>query len=137
MTATQKLVGNACLGCHAAFRDPARLLRPEVHIMTGFLAAWHDINRGLAMNDYNLIAGRARDLATLTNAISTDEMLEEAFGIGGSKSRRIFRGFLQEVTMSAKRMEEAARQEDLVAVLQASTDMSTDGCLACHKKFRH
>lgn len=136
MQATRTLVGNACLGCHAAFRDPARLLQPQVHIMTGFLAAWHDINRGLSMNDYSLIAGRARDLATLTSVISTDEMLESAFGIGGSKSRRVFRGFLQEVTNNAKLIEAAAQQEDLVGVLDASTAMSTDGCLACHAKFR-
>lgn len=136
MSATQTLVGNACLGCHAAFRDPARLLRTEVHVMTGFLAAWHDVNRGLAMNDYNLIAGRARDLSAATSVISTDEMLEDAFGIGGSKSRRVFRGFLLEVANNAKRIEEAAKAEDLPTVLEASGDMWENGCLACHAKFR-
>jgi len=134
--ATQTLVGNACLTCHASFRDPARLLRPAVHMMTGFLSAWHDINRGLVLNDYNLIALRARDLATLTGLIATDEILEDSFGIGGSKTRRQFRGFLLEVTTHAKRIEEAAKQENLYDVLSGSSDMWTQGCLACHAKFR-
>lgn len=136
MSATEELVGNACLGCHASFRDPARLLRPSVHVMTGFLAAWRDMNRGLAMNDYGLIESRAREISTLTGVIATDEMLESAFGIGGSKARRQFRGFLREVTANADQIGDAARQEDLAAALAASGRMWQDGCLACHDKFR-
>jgi cytochrome c556 len=134
--ATHQLVGNACLGCHASFRDPARMLRPSVHVMTQFFAAWRDVNRGLAVNDFNLIETRSRELATLTGVISSDEMLESAFGIGGSKQRRIFRGFLREVTTGAERIQEAARQERLVDVLGASEHMWTEGCIACHEKFR-
>jgi cytochrome c556 len=134
--ATHQLFGNACLGCHATFRDPARLLRPSVHVMTQFLASWRDINRGLAVNDFNLIGTRARELATLTGVISSDEMLESAFGIGGSKQRRLFRGFLREVTTSAERIQEAAKQEKLVDVLDASEQMWSGGCIACHNKFR-
>lgn len=136
MKASRDLFGNACLGCHASFRDPARLLLPSVHVMTGFLATWRDMNRGLAVNDFNLIEVRARELATLTGVIATDEMIESAFGIGGSKTRRQFRGFLREVTQNAERIEAAAQQEDLAAVLDASQGMWTDGCLACHAKFR-
>jgi len=134
--ATHQLFGNACLGCHATFRDPARLLRPSVHVMTQFLASWRDMNRGLAVNDFNLIETRARELGTLTGVISSDEMLESAFGLGGSKQRRVFRGFLREVTLSAERIQEAAKQEKLVDVLDASLDMWSKGCIACHDKFR-
>ncbi len=137
MVATQNLFGNSCLGCHAVFRDPARLLRTEVHVMTGFLSAWQDVNRGLALNDYNLIALRSRDLATLTGLIATDEMLEDAFGIGGPTMRRKFRGFLFEVTTNANQIEEAAKQENLPVVLEATRNMWTNGCLACHAKFRN
>jgi cytochrome c556 len=136
MRASQTLVGNACLGCHAAFREPNRLLRPSVHVMTQFLSAWRDINRGIAMNDYNLMGVRAREVATLAGFISSDEMLEEAFGLGGSKQRRIFRGFLHEVTVNAGRIEEGAKQENLADILDASRAMWTDGCINCHDKFR-
>jgi cytochrome c556 len=136
MRASQTLVGNACLGCHAIFREPNRLLRPSVHVMTQFLSAWRDINRALAVNDYNLMEVRAREVATLTGFISSDEMLGEAFGLGGSKQRRLFRGFLREVTVNAGRIEEAAKQETLPEVLDASRAMWTDGCIACHDKFR-
>ncbi len=136
MVATQNLFGSVCLGCHAVFREPARLLRTEVHVMTGFLSAWHDINRGMAMNDYNLVALRSRDIATLTGLISTDEMLEDVFGIGGPKTQRQFRGFLLEVTSNASHIESAAKEENLFAVLEASRNLWTNGCLACHAKFR-
>jgi len=63
-------------------------------------------------------------------------MLESAFGIGGSKQRRIFRGFLREVTIGAERIQEAAKQEKLVDVLDASQQMWSGGCIACHNKFR-
>jgi len=136
MAATQNLIGGVCLACHTVFREPARLLRTEVHVMTGFLSAWHDINRGLAMNDYNLIALRSRDLAMLTGLIATDEMLEDVFGIGGPSKQRLFRGFLLEITSNASNMEEAAKAEDLPQVLEASRNMWSNGCLACHAKFR-
>jgi hypothetical protein len=136
MAGTQRLVAGACIACHAGFRDPARMLSTQVHVMTGFLSAWHDINRGLTMNDYGLIAQSSRDLGTLSRFIATDEMIESAFGIGGSKSRRQFRGFLMEVTANASRIEESADREDLLAVLEATHAMWSDGCLGCHAKFR-
>ncbi len=136
LVATQQLMGNACLGCHLSFRDPARLLRVSVRVMTSFLAIWRDVNRGVAINDYNLIETRARDLSSLTGMISSDEMLEDTFGLGGPKQRRLFRGYLREVTLSAERIEEAAKQENLVAVLDASRNMWTAGCISCHEEFR-
>lgn len=136
MRASQTLVGNACLGCHMLFREPNRLLRPSVHVMTQLLSAWRDINRGIAVNDYNLLNVRAREIVTLVGFISSDEMLEEAFGLGGSKQRRIFRGFLHELSANATRIEEGAKQENLAEVLDASRSMWTGGCIDCHDKFR-
>ena len=136
MAAAQQLVGNACLGCHASFRDPGNLLRPSVLFMTSFLAAWRDMNRGLAMRDFNLLDLRARDVAALANVIAADQILEEAFGLGGSKQRRLFRGFLRRVSENAALISQAADAEDLPAVLEASRAMWNDGCIACHEKFR-
>jgi len=136
MAASQQLVGNACLGCHASFRDPGNMLRPSVLFMTSFLAAWRDMNRGLAMRDFNLLDLRARDVSALSDVIAADQILEEAFRLGGSKQRRIFRGFLRRVSESASEISKAANAEDLPAVLDATRTMWTDGCIGCHEKFR-
>jgi cytochrome c556 len=136
MHAAQQLVGNACLGCHASFRDPGKMLRPSVLFMTSFLSAWRDMNRGLAVKDYNLIDLRARDLVALSEVIAADDILETAFGLGGSKQRRIFRGFLRQVTENSQKISLAVDSEDLPGALDASRTMWTEGCIACHEEFR-
>jgi cytochrome c556 len=136
MVGAQRLVGSACLGCHTSFRDPGKLLRPSVLFMTSFLSAWRDMNRGLLVKDFNLINLRARDLVALSEVIAADEILETAFGLGGSKQRRIFRGFLRRITENSAEIAEAADTENLVGVLDASRAMWTDGCIACHEEFR-
>ena len=136
MAASQRLVGNACLGCHASFRDPGNMLRPSVLFMTSLLSSWREMNRGLAMRDFNLIDLRARDVSALTEVIAGDEILETAFRLGGSKQRRIFRGFLRRVSENAALISQAADAEDLPAVLEASNTMWKDGCISCHEKFR-
>jgi cytochrome c556 len=136
MAAANQLVGNACLGCHASFRDPGNMLRPSVLFMTSLLSAWREMNRGLAMRDFNLIDLRARDVSALTEVIAGDEILETAFRLGGSKQRRIFRGFLRKVSENAALIAQAADAEDLPAVLEASKAMWSEGCISCHEKFR-
>jgi cytochrome c556 len=136
MAASGQLVGNACLGCHASFRDPESMLRPSVLFMTSFLAAWRDMNRGLAMKDFNLIDLRARDVSALADVIAADQILESAFGLGGSKQRRIFRGFLRGVSENAAAISQAAGAEDLPGALGATSRMWADGCIGCHEKFR-
>jgi cytochrome c556 len=136
MTNAQQLVGNACLGCHASFRDPGNLLRPPVLFMTSFLSSWRDMNRGLVVRDFNLIGLRARDLVALSEVIAADDILEVAFGLGGSKQRRIFRGFLRKITENSTIITQAADAEDLPAVLDASRTMWTEGCIGCHEEFR-
>jgi hypothetical protein len=74
LTASQQLVGNSCLACHASFRDPGNLLRSSVGFMTSFLAAWRDINRGLVLQNYALIGQRAREMQTLSTEIASDEI---------------------------------------------------------------
>ena len=134
---TQKLVGNACLGCHAAFRDPQSRLRKSVLFMTGFLSAWRDMNRGMMIRDFELIAARAREMKALADIIGSDETLEEEFGLGGPRQRRQFRGFLNVVANSALTIEASTKEQDLAAMLTSFNTMWADGCVACHDKFRH
>jgi hypothetical protein len=133
---TETLLGNACLGCHASFRDPQNRLQASVLFMTSFLSAWRDINRGMTIRDFNLIGMRAREIEALTKVIASDQILEEAFGLGGSKQRRLFREFLRAVTDSATTIDASSREEDLAKILASSRTMWTDGCIGCHEKFR-
>jgi len=136
MLGTEKLVGNSCMGCHATFRDPQNRLQASVVFMTSFLSAWRDINRGMAIRDFNLIGMRAREIGALTKVIASDQVLEDAFRLGGPRQRRLFRGFLGAVTDGATSIDAASKQEDLPKILSASRSMFTEGCIACHEKFR-
>lgn len=136
IAAQKSLVGNACLGCHASFRDPQSRLRVSVLYMTSFLSSWRDMMRGMMIRDFDLVSTRASELAALTEVMGTDESLEDAFGLGGPGQRRLFRGFLSAVTNNANTMKSAAADQDLARILAASNAMLEEGCVACHKKFR-
>jgi hypothetical protein len=131
-----QLVGNSCLPCHTSFRDPAQKLRASVLFMTSFLSAWRDMNRGLAINDFNLVGHRAREMQALTRVFSAPDVLESAFGVGGSKQQRIFRGFLTKVNERSSEIAIAAGEESPAKILQSSGEMWRDGCIACHERFR-
>ncbi len=137
IAAKKGLVGNACVGCHATFRDPQSRLRDSVLYMTNFLSSWQDMTRGMMIRDFDLLRTRAGELAALTEIVGTDEALEDAFGLGGPSQRRKFRGFLSAVADNANIMKAAAEEEDIGTILAASTTMLEEGCVACHKKFRH
>jgi hypothetical protein len=94
------------------------------------------MTRGLMIRDFDLVARRASELTALAETIGTDETLEEAFGLGGPRQRRIFRGFLDVVVTNANTMKSAAETEDVATILNASNAMLSDGCMACHEKFR-
>ena len=126
----------ACLGCHAVFRESESRLRRPVLFMTRFLSTWRDINRGMVIRDFELAGLRARELAELSEALGTDEVLEEEFGLGGPRQKRQFRGLLKAVTDSAVAIEAASESRDLMRILESSQTMWTDGCIACHDKFR-
>jgi cytochrome c556 len=136
IAATQTLVGNACLGCHASFRDPQNRLRGSVLFMTSFLAYWQEINRGLMIRDFDLIGRRARELSSLTAVVGSDENVEAEFGLGGPRQQREFRAFLAVVTTSADAIAAASDAKDPGVVLQSSFTMWGDGCIGCHVKFR-
>jgi cytochrome c556 len=136
LQSTQNLMGNACLGCHASFRDPQNRLRGSVLFMTSFLAYWQEINRGMMIRDFELMGRRARELSALTGVVGTDENLEAEFGLGGPRQQRQFREFLAAVTTGADAIAAAADAKDPAAGLQSSITMWSDGCVACHTKFR-
>jgi hypothetical protein len=136
LSAMKELETVACLGCHAVFRESERRLRKPVLFMTRFLSTWRDINRGMVIRDFELAGMRARELGALSRALGTDEILEEEFGLGGSRQRRQFREFLGVVTENAGAIEAASESRDLMKILESSRSLWAGGCIACHEKFR-
>lgn len=132
----QELFQNACLPCHAHFREASNLLRPSSLFMTTFLNAWQDVNRGLAINDFSLVGRGAQEIASMARVLSWDQLIEEVFDIDDPVERRDFRSLVVKVADSASRMTTAASREDKTSVVNAAGDMWTNGCISCHDRFR-
>ena len=136
MGAVQEMFENACLPCHAVFREPQQRLSGSVLFMSSFLAAWRDMNRGLALRDFALIGRRARELDAMAKTLSWDQVIQSAFAIESEADRKLFRQFVHQVAVSSSRIEAAAQSEDAGKVAEASRQLWTNGCIVCHQRFR-
>jgi cytochrome c556 len=132
----RRLFENACLPCHHVFRERSGLFRPSVVFMTSFIAAWKDINRGLAVNDFSLIGRSARGLAAMARVLSLDAVIQSTFGLSEPAKRKSFREHLQPVIAAADRVEDAATRGEANKVTEAVLQMWDTGCLSCHEEFR-
>jgi len=137
MRAVQEMFQNACLPCHAAFREPQQRLSGSVLFMSSFLAAWRDMNRGLALRDFALIGRRARELEAMAKPLSWDQVIQSAFGIASAEDRKLFRQFVHQIIVISSRIDEAAQSESANDVAEASRQLWTNGCIACHQRFRN
>jgi len=136
MRAVEEMFQNSCLACHAAFREPQQRLSGSVLFMSSFLAAWRDMNRGLALRDFALIGRRARELQAMAKTLSWDQVIQSAFAIESAADRQLFRQLVHQVAVSSSRIEAAAQSEDAGKVVEASRQLWTNGCIACHQRFR-
>jgi cytochrome c556 len=136
LLAVQHLLGTACLACHQSFREPANRLSPAVLFMTTFLNSWREINRGLSINDFTLVGENARELQAMGRVLAWDQVIQTAFSLDQEAEFKTFRSYLNGVLRQADRIEQAALEEDASKVLDAGRQMWTDGCIACHDRFR-
>ena len=136
MGGVQKLFLNACLPCHATFREPMQRLSGSVLFMSSFIDAWRDMNRGLALRDFDLIGRRARELEAMAKTLSWDQVIQSAFAIQSAEDRKAFRQFVHQVVVTSSRIEAAAQAEDAGKVVEASRQLWINGCMACHQRFR-
>lgn len=131
-----KVLGEGCLTCHAIVRDRERLLSPAILFMSTYLNSWKDIVRGLNTNDFSLVSRRAREVTAMSQVMSWDQVIAATFPNVDAKERKQFRGFVLKISGEADQIQQAAAEENAAAVLQAVNRMWTDGCLACHDRFR-
>ncbi|MBW2395816.1 MAG: hypothetical protein JRG95_16280 [Deltaproteobacteria bacterium] len=132
----QLLHQNACLACHTTFREPFGRKAPSTMFMTSFLSSWREMQRGLALADYSLIARQAREMQSLARVMSWDAVIESTFDIPEPQERKAFRKIVNGLAVSASRIERAATEEDAGAVLDSIRKSWEDGCIACHEQFR-
>ncbi len=136
MRGVEAMFRDSCIACHSVFREPQQRLSGSVLFMSSFLAAWRDINRGLSLRDFALIGRRARELEAMAKTLSWDQVIESAFSIKSPSDRRFFRRFVHQVAVTSSRIEVAAQSEDADKVVEATRQLWTNGCIACHDRFR-
>lgn len=136
MRGVEAMFRDSCLACHAVFREPQQRLSGSVLFMSSFLAAWRDINRGLSLRDFALIGRRARELEAMAKTLSWDQVIQSAFAIDSAADLRVFRRLVHQVAVTSSRIEAAAQSEDAGMVVEATRQLWTNGCIACHDRFR-
>lgn len=132
----ESMYRNACLGCHASFRERNAMLRPATLFMTGFLTAEREIQRGLSTADHALVARQARELSAVLRVLSWDQVIASTFALEVAEDRTEFRGFLNRMEVAASQLESAAIEEDVTRQLAAWRALWQEGCVSCHERFR-
>ncbi len=131
-----ELMTKACLSCHKNFRDRQGMLKSSTLFMTSFVSSWREMNRGLLLNDYSLVARGARSLGSMGRVMSWDPIIESSFGLSKAANREKFRKYLHKLIGHADKVEEAATRGESQLIQQSITAMWNDGCIACHGEFR-
>lgn len=131
-----RVLGESCLSCHREFRDRQGILKGSTIFMTSFVNTWKEINRGLLLNDFTLVARGARTLETTGQVMSWDPVLQASFNLSQEAQRNKFRAHLNEMIGAAGRVEDAATRGESDAVRKALVEMWRSGCLSCHQEFR-
>ena len=88
------------------------------------------------MNDYSLIGRGAQEIAAMSRLLNWDQVIDVAFGVDDPVERRTFRVIAGSVSKNANRIASAAEREDKLAIVLSAGAMWTDGCIACHERFR-
>lgn len=132
----QDLLERACVACHENFRARTSLMRAPVILMTSFLDAWQDINRGMLTENFDLVSRRAHDVQVVGRVFAVEAVIANAFGLEDAVEVGEFREFLLEVIAQAKQVERAADAEKISGIIEATQRMWVKGCLACHDQFR-
>jgi len=132
----KRMLDDACVACHAEFRETDESRTPRVLFMRSLLTSVQNVNRGIAMDDYALIAREAREIAALAHILTWSQVIESMFMVTEPKARAEFRGYFETLSSQAIRVEQAATQRNPKIVSAATLNMLAEGCVRCHANFR-
>lgn len=130
------LFGEACIGCHADFRESDEGRTPPVLFMRSFLSSLQSVNRGIALNDYALVAREAREIGAIAHILTWTQVIESMFMVVDPAEQAEFRGHFETLSTQAIRVERAAIAREPRMISAATERMMKEGCVRCHDQFR-
>jgi cytochrome c556 len=136
LVGVQQVFDDGCVPCHRDFRESHIERTPPVLFMRNILSSVQSMNRGLAMNDFTLVAREAREITAVGRVFMWSQVVEVMFGISEPSDRTVFRDYLRQLNSQASRVEGAALERNPRAVTEAVREMWEGGCLPCHQRFR-
>ena len=131
-----RLIDDACAACHSEVREADAGRTPRALFMRSLLSSVQSVNRGIAMDDYGLIAREAREIGATAHILTWTQVIETIFMVEDPADRNEFRGYFETLSSQAIRLEHAAAQRNPKMVSAATRRMLNDGCVSCHDKFR-
>jgi len=130
------LIDESCVACHAEFRETDESRTPRVLFMRSLLSSVQSVNRGIALDDYALVAREAREIAALAHILTWSQVIESMFMVKDPADQAEFRGYFETLSSQAIRVEHAATERNPRMVSTATQRMLTEGCVRCHEGFR-
>jgi len=132
----KELIDGACVKCHSEFRERDEGRTPRVLFMRSLLSSVRLLNRGIAMDDYALVAREAREIGATAHILTWSQVVESMFLVDDPEDRAEFRQYFETLSSQAIRVEHAATQRDSKMVSAATELMLAEGCVGCHDQFR-
>lgn len=130
------LIDDACVACHSEIRETDAGRTPRALFMRSLLSSVQSVNRGIAMDDYALIAREAREIGAIAHILTWTQVIETIFLVEDPADRNEFREYFETLSSQAVRVEHAAAQRDPKMTSAATRRMLNDGCVGCHDRFR-
>lgn len=135
LAAVERLTVDACMGCHADFREEQTLRTPPVLFMRSLLRSVETINRGMATNDFALIAREAREIGAVAHVFRWTQVIEMMFGVSEPGELTRFQAYLDQLSSQAARVEGTAVQRDGEKIAASVRELMEKGCVGCHAEF--
>jgi len=130
------LIDESCVACHGEFRATDESRTPRVLFMRSLLSSVQSVNRGIALDDYALIAREAREISALAHILTWSQVIESMFMVKDPADQAEFRGYFETLSSQAIRVEHAATERNPRMVSAATQRMLSEGCVRCHDGFR-
>jgi len=132
----EEVFDSACVACHETFRETDEGRTTPVLFMRTLLSSIQGINRGIAMNDFALVAREAREIGAMAHVFSWSQVIEGIFPVSDPAEKTEFRGYFETLSAQASQVEGAALKRDGALIARSTRRMMVEGCVACHTKFR-
>jgi len=130
------LFDDACVACHADFRESDEGRTPPVLFMRSLLSSVQSVNRGVVTDDFARVAREAREIGAIAHILTWTQVIESMFAVEDPVEQAKFRSHFQTLSTEAILVERAATERDSRLISEAAQRMLQEGCVRCHDEFR-